>query len=98
MTLRAAISALTAVVAFASGALAQGRPSTTTMTCAAAKSFVQSRGAVVIGTGGDTYDRVVSNQGFCLYGQETKPLFSPTRDNADCHVGYYCFDPAREHF
>jgi hypothetical protein len=98
MTLRAAISALTAVVAFASGALAQGRPSTTTMTCAAAKSFVQSRGAVVIGTGGDTYERVVTNQSFCQHGQETKPLFSPTRDNGACMIGYYCFDPTRDRF
>ena len=38
-------------------------------------------GAAVIGTGGDTYERVVTNQSFCQHGQETKPLFSPTRDN-----------------
>ena len=98
MTLRAALIALMAGVACASGALAQGRPSTTAMTCAAASSFVASRGAVVIGTGGDTYERVVANQSFCQHGQETKPLFSPTRDNGACLVGYYCFDPARERF
>lgn len=98
MTLRAALIALMAGVACASGALAQGRPSTTAMTCAAASSFVASRGAVVIGTGGDTYERAVTNQSFCQHGQETKPLFSPTRDNGACLVGYYCFDPARERF
>ena len=98
MTVRAAILALVAGAACASGALAQGRPSTTAMTCAAASSFVASRGAVVIGTGGDTYERVVTNQSFCQHGQETKPLFSPTRDNGACLVGYYCFDPTRDRF
>ena len=98
MTVRAAILALVAGAACASGALAQGRSSTTTMTCAAASGFVASRGAVVIGTGGDTYERVVTNQSFCQHGQETKPLFSPTRDNGACLVGYYCFDPTRDRF
>ena len=98
MTLRAATIALFAIAACASGAQAQGRPSTTAMTCAAASSFVASRGAVVIGTGGDTYERVVTNQSFCQHGQETKPLFSPTRDNGACMIGYYCFDPTRDRF
>jgi hypothetical protein len=98
MTLRAATIALIAIAACVSGALAQGRPSTTAMTCAAASSFVASRGAVVIGTGGDTYERVVTNQSFCQHGQETKPLFSPTRDNGACMIGYYCFDPTRDRF
>ena len=98
MTLRAATIALFAIAACASSALAQGRPSTTAMTCAAASSFVASRGAVVIGTGGDTYERVVTNQSFCQHGQETKPLFSPTRDNGACMIGYYCFDPTRDRF
>ena len=98
MTLRTATIALIAIAACTAGAQAQGRPSTTAMTCAAASSFVASRGAVVIGTGGDTYERVVTNQGFCLHGQETKPLFSPTRDNGACLIGYYCFDPTRDRF
>ena len=98
MTLRAATIALFAIAACASGAQAQGRPSTTAMTRAAASSFVASRGAVVIGTGGDTYERVVTNQSFCQHGQETKPLFSPTRDSGACMIGYYCFDPTRDRF
>ena len=98
MTLRAATIALIAIAACASGAQAQGRPSSTAMTCAGAASFVASRGAVVIGTGGDTYERVVTNQSFCQHGQETKPLFSPTRDNGACMIGYYCFDPTRDRF
>ena len=98
MTLRAATIALIAIAACTTGAEAQGRPSTTAMTCAAAASFVASRGAVVIGTGGDTFERVVTNQGFCLRGQDTRPMFSPTRDNGACFIGYYCFDPTRDRF
>ena len=96
MTLRAATIALIAIAACTTGAEAQGRPSTTAMTCAAAASFVASRGAVVIGTGGDTFERVVTNQGFCLRGQDTRPMFSPTRDHGACFIGYYCFDPPRD--
>ena len=96
MTLRAAALTLTALAACASGALAQGRPSSTSMTCAAAANFVASRGAVVIGTGGDTFERAVAHQGFCLRGQDTRPLFSPTRDNNACFIGYYCYDPTRD--
>ena len=95
MTLRAATIALIAIAACTTGAEAQGRPSTTAMTCAAAASFVASRGAVVIGTGGDTYERVVTSQGFCNRGEDTKPLFAPTRDNGACFIGYYCFEYSR---
>ena len=95
MTLRATTIALIAIAACTTGAEAQGRPSTTAMTCAAAASFVASRGAVVIGTGGDTYERVVTSQGFCNRGEDTKPLFAPTRDNGACFIGYYCFEYSR---
>ena len=98
MMLRTATIALIAIAACTTGAQAQGRPSTTAMTCAAAASFVASRGAVVIGTGGDTFERVVTNQGFCQHGQELRPLFSPTRDNGACLIGYYCFDAPRDRF
>ena len=75
--------------------MAQGRPSTTTMSCTAAASFIVSRGAVVIGTGGDTFERAVVHQGFCNMGEYTKPLFARTRDLSACFVGYYCFDGSR---
>ncbi len=95
MTLRPAALALIAVTACASGAVAQARLSTSSMSCSGAASFVASKGAVVIGTGGDTYERVVSGQGFCNRGEDTKPLFAPTRDNRACFIGYYCFEYSR---
>ena len=95
MKIGVTLLAMMAGAACTSGALAQSRPSTTSMTCAGAASFVASRGAVVIGTGGDTYERVVNNQGFCNRGEDTKPLFAPTRDNGACFIGYYCFEYSR---
>jgi hypothetical protein len=96
MTLRAATIALIAIAACTTGAQAQGRPSTTAMTCAAAASFVASRGAVVIGTGGDTFDRAVAHQGFCERGEVTVPLYAPTLDKRTCFIGRTCiYDPGR---
>lgn len=77
-------------------ALAQGRPSTTAMRCAEAQALVQRSGAIVIGTGGDTFDRAVRDLGFCAVGQKTRPLFAPTRDQPACYVGDRCFDEVQE--
>ncbi len=70
-------------------ALAQ-RASTPDMSCRAAASLVARHGAVVLGTGPDLYDRYVANETFCPIGYYARPAFLPTRDNPQCHVGYYC--------
>ena len=79
-------------LASASPVLAQSRPSTTSMTCAAANAFVRSRGAVVLGTGRDLFDRYVSDQSQCQRGQSTLPAFAPTTDNAQCMIGWRCVE------
>lgn len=76
----------------ATPALAQERPSSTAMTCAQAAGLVRARGAVVLGTGGFTYDRYVANQGFCLPTDYAENAFVPTRDVPQCLVGYRCKD------
>ena len=86
--MRAMISALLFLAATGS-ALAQ-RPSTTRMACQAAAGIVAQRGAVVLGTGGDTYDRFVANETLCLVGTYARPAFVPTRDTPQCYVGFYC--------
>ena len=48
----------------AATALAQ-RPQSPAMTCRQAAGLVFARGAVVLGTGGHTYDRYVRDRGFC---------------------------------
>jgi hypothetical protein len=71
-------------------ALAQGRPSTTAMSCAQAQALVNGSGAIVLGTGGPTFERFVANQNFCLRGEEAVPFWAPTRDNPQCMVGLRC--------
>ena len=82
----------------ASGCAAQARESTATMSCHRAAGIVASQGAAVLGTGGFTYDRFVSNQSFCATTETTEPAFVPTRDTPQCLVGYRCFEPGRDDF
>jgi hypothetical protein len=71
-------------------ALAQPRPSTPDRLCAANRQSVTASGAIVLGTGGHTYDRFVRDGGFCQHGEYLEPAFVPSRDSAQCFVGYRC--------
>src|SRR5215213_3907368 len=55
-------------------AVAQNRPSTTAMTCRQAASLVYARGAIVLGTGGYTYDRFVRDRSFCQITEALESL------------------------
>ncbi|MCA0421985.1 MAG: hypothetical protein LCH61_01465 [Proteobacteria bacterium] len=44
----------------------------------------------VMTMGNHTWDRVVKDQRFCLYGETTQPIWVPTRDNPQCFAGYTC--------
>lgn len=74
----------------AQAAQAQSRPSTLQQSCAASQRMVQSQGAIVLGTGGYTYDRFVRDPGFCQHGEYLEPAFVPSRDVQACFVGYRC--------
>ena len=74
----------------ATSAVAQPRPSTVSMLCAQAAGIVAARGAVVLGTGGFTYDRFVADRRFCAITQTTEPAWVPTSDTTQCFVGYRC--------
>ncbi|MGU3537019.1 hypothetical protein [Methylobacterium sp. A54F] len=78
----------------ATAAMAQ-RPSTTAMSCGQARSAVMRAGAVVLGTGGQTYDRFVRDRNFCEATEIARTAFAPTRDNLRCFVGYTCYEPSR---
>ena len=81
---------------FATGAVAQTRPSTTAMTCRAASALLASQGAVVLATGRDLYDRYVTGPNFCGPGEDTRASFEPTADNPQCFIGYRCVATSRE--
>ena len=77
----------------ASAAAAQGRPDSTTMSCGQAASLVRSRGALILGTGGMTYDRYVADRRFCAPTEQIRAAFAPAADTPRCFVGYTCFEP-----
>ena len=87
------VIAAAALCAFATSALAQSsRPALHTMTCGAAASMIQSRGAAVVDTGPNTFERLVASEGFCQRGETAIPYFTPTRDIRACMAGYECRD------
>jgi hypothetical protein len=81
---------LLAVASTAAGA--QTRLSTTNLTCGQARSIVATQGAVVLGTGGITYERFVAHGGFCQRLEWARPTYAPTRDSPACPVGGVCVE------
>ena len=86
---------LLAAVLLASPAAVEARPSTPTMSCTQARNVVLREGAIVLGTGGYTYDRFVRDRSFCQPTEVEKRAFVPSRDTAQCFVGYTCYEPGR---
>ncbi len=74
----------------AESAFAQSRPSTPSRTCSANRQSVAVNGAIVLGTGGFTYDRFVRNRSFCQFDEFAEPAFVPSRDTPSCLIGYRC--------
>jgi hypothetical protein len=79
-----------AFCALSTTALAQGRPFTPRLPCAAAAEIVARNGAAVLSTSPTTYDRYVRDRGFCEINETTRPAFVPTADTPQCFVGYRC--------
>jgi len=77
-------------LALPAAGFAQTRPSTMNMSCAQAQGLVRSSGAVVLGTGGMSYDRYVARDGFCQRDEMETPAWVPSRDSAQCFIGYTC--------
>lgn len=71
-------------------AAAQIRASTVDRPCAASRQDVARNGAIVLGTGGYTYDRFVADRRFCERDEFTEPAFVPSRDSQSCFIGYRC--------
>jgi hypothetical protein len=78
-------------------ASAQSRPDSLTMTCEQASALVRSRGAIVLGTGPNVFDRYVANGRFCTFPDVAEPAWVTTRDKRQCMVGFRC-KPATDFF
>ena len=85
-----AIAVTVATIAAATSVSAQPRPNTTTIACSAIVSLVTARGAVVLSTGPNSYDRFVADGSFCDRGQGVEPAFERAADRGQCFVGYRC--------
>lgn len=88
------ICVICTVIGISWPAMAQ-RPSTLDMTCPEARAVVSRSRGIVLGTGGSTYDRFVRDRGACEVTEITIPAYAPTRDMADCFIGYRCREPGR---
>lgn len=84
------ISALCLAMASTGTALAQARPDTMRMSCAAAAEMVRRAGAIVLSSGPNIYDRYVVSQGFCPKEEATVPTWVPAGDNPNCFIGFVC--------
>lgn len=71
-------------------AAAQSRLSSPARSCAANRQSVVANGAIVLGTGGYTYDRYVRDRSFCQFDEYIEPAWVPSRDTPSCFVGYRC--------
>jgi hypothetical protein len=92
------IAVTLALTAFATSAVAQPRASTLNMSCGQARAVVATQGAVVLGTGGYTYDRFVNSGNFCQVTEYIEPAWVPTADTPQCPIGYLCREGPRDLF
>ncbi|MFD1983835.1 hypothetical protein ACFSOZ_29445 [Mesorhizobium newzealandense] len=82
----------TAAILLAATGLATARPDTRTMDCQQLRQLIQSRHAVVLTTGPNTYDRYVRQFGIeCDWPEVPMSAYVPTRDG-HCPV-YRCDQP-----
>jgi hypothetical protein len=86
------IISMTAAIMFASTGLADARADTRNVTCAELQQMIQSRHAVVLTTGPNTYDRFVRQFGNeCDWPQVPMSAYVQTRDGR-CPL-FRCNDP-----
>lgn len=89
------LAAMAALLAFGAQQ-AHARPDTRSMTCSQVSTLVRQYKAVVMSTGRYTYDRIVSQFGFCGPTQKAVTAVVETLDTPACKAGYKCEeDPFR---
>jgi hypothetical protein len=81
---------LIALIAASSNSFAQNRLSTPTLSCRTIADAVADRGAVLLSTGRDRFDRYVSDQSRCSLGEQITPAWVQSADSNECFVGYTC--------
>ncbi|GLS42889.1 hypothetical protein [Methylobacterium brachythecii] len=87
--MRAAVSIICLALSAAT-AVAQPRPFTPALTCAAVKGIVARQGAVVLATSAHAYELVFLDSGACRGEVTAVPAFEPALDDPNCFAGYRC--------
>ena len=82
-----------AAAALLAAATAQAAPYPS---CSQAQATVAARGAAVIYTAPNIFDRYVAHRGFCAPTQIAKPTLAATYDNPQCMVGNTCVERETE--
>ena len=77
-------------VAATTAAPAQDMPNSLTMSCAATSKLVREKGEVVIASGPNIFQRIISEPGACFGEQVATPAWLPTADQSECLVGLRC--------
>jgi hypothetical protein len=90
-TIRPLAAVLAAVLALAAPAEA-ARPDLRAMTCREAAEMVARRGAVVMTTGDNTFQRFVASRAWCDRWQATRLEYHPARDTEACGLPV-CYEP-----
>ncbi|MEM6848900.1 MAG: hypothetical protein AAF580_12675 [Pseudomonadota bacterium] len=81
---------IAAIVTAFSASAAYARPDTRSMTCAGVQSFVNQRGAVVMTTGQNTFERLVSSARFCQVAEGPTIARVQSSDRRNCTVRWKC--------
>jgi hypothetical protein len=81
---------LIAIIAIAASSGSSAEPYTPVLACRSVAAIVAAKGAVVLYTSRENYDRYVRDQGQCQRDEQLKPAWAQTADNAICFIGYTC--------
>ncbi|MCJ2069586.1 hypothetical protein MKK75_12430 [Methylobacterium sp. J-030] len=77
-------------IGLSTGAVAQGRTDTRTVTCAALRAFVARSGNAVLASSDLAYETVHRDSGACEQDETGAPAYEPTLDVPACFAGWRC--------
>jgi hypothetical protein len=73
-------------------AIAQEGPNLRTMQCSEAKAEVNTKGAVILNSGPNIFNRYVKDRAYCPEDMYLRGAFVRTENSRSCFIGYTCND------
>ena len=84
------LATILVLTVLATGAAAQERVATRTLSCAALQARVARDRHVVLATSETAYEAVHLDSGSCRIDETAAPAFEPTADQPNCLAGWRC--------